>query len=50
MAQAADFEPLLLDAKDLMTGSGKTGLCVSLLEEAVIDGVSAIAPAFTPLS
>src|SRR5258705_1925669 len=40
-------EPLLLDAKDLtthavclgMTGSGKTGLCVSLLEEAAIDGV-----------
>jgi hypothetical protein len=44
-------EPLLLDAKDLtthavclgMTGSGKTGLCVSLLEEAAIDGVPAIA-------
>jgi hypothetical protein len=42
---------LLYDSKDLtthgvcvgMTGSGKTGLCVSLLEEAAIDGVPAIA-------
>ena len=42
---------VLYDAKDLtthavcvgMTGSGKTGLCVSLLEEAAIDGVPAIA-------
>ncbi|HPA18865.1 MAG TPA: DUF87 domain-containing protein [Verrucomicrobiae bacterium] len=42
--------PLLYDAKDLtthalcvgMTGSGKTGLCVSLLEEAAIDGIPAI--------
>ena len=41
---------LLYDAKDLtthavcvgMTGSGKTGLCVTLLEEAAIDGVPAI--------
>src|SRR6185369_6830342 len=41
---------LLYDAKDLvthavcvgMTGSGKTGLCISLLEEAAIDGVPAI--------
>jgi hypothetical protein len=41
---------LLYDAKDLcthavcvgMTGSGKTGLCVSLLEEAALDGVPAI--------
>lgn len=41
---------LLYDAKDLcthamcvgMTGSGKTGLCLSLLEEAAIDGVPAI--------
>ncbi len=41
---------LLYDAKDLvthavvvgMTGSGKTGLCVALLEEAAIDGVPAI--------
>ena len=44
-------EPLLYDAKDLtthavcvgMTGSGKTGLCVSLLEEAAIDGIPAVA-------
>ena len=44
-------EPLLYDAKDLtthavcvgMTGSGKTGLAVTLLEEAAIDGVPAIA-------
>ncbi len=43
-------ELLLYDSKDLtthamcvgMTGSGKTGLCVSLLEEAAIDGVPAL--------
>jgi hypothetical protein len=42
---------LLYDAKDLtthavcvgMTGSGKTGLCIALLEEAGIDGIPAIA-------
>ncbi len=42
---------LLYDSKDLtthavcvgMTGSGKTGLCISLLEEAALDGVPAIA-------
>jgi hypothetical protein len=41
---------LLYDSKDLvthavcigMTGSGKTGLCVSLVEEAAIDGIPAI--------
>ena len=41
---------LLYDSKDLvthgvcigMTGSGKTGLCVSLIEEAAIDGVPSI--------
>ena len=41
---------LMYDAKDLcthamcvgMTGSGKTGLCLSLLEEAAIDGIPAI--------
>ncbi len=41
---------LLYDAKDLtthavcvgMTGSGKTGLCIGLLEEAAIDGVPAL--------
>ena len=43
--------PLLYDSKDLtthavllgMTGSGKTGLAISLLEEALIDGVPVIA-------
>jgi hypothetical protein len=43
-------ELLLYDSKDLvthavcvgMTGSGKTGLCISLIEEAVIDGVPSI--------
>lgn len=42
--------PVLYDSRDLtthavcvgMTGSGKTGLCISLLEEAAIDGVPAI--------
>ena len=42
---------LLYDAKDLvthavcvgMTGSGKTGLCIDLLEEAAIDGIPALA-------
>jgi hypothetical protein len=42
--------PLLYDSKDLtthgmvvgMTGSGKTGLCLSLLEDAGIDGLPAI--------
>jgi hypothetical protein len=42
--------PLLYDSKDLvthgvcvgMTGSGKTGLCVGLLEEAAIDGIPSI--------
>ncbi len=41
---------VMYDAKDLtthavcvgMTGSGKTGLCLSLLEEAAIDGIPAI--------
>ncbi len=49
-ASCIDDEKLLYDAKDLtthavcvgMTGSGKTGLCVSLLEEAALDGVPAI--------
>src|SRR5512144_2063685 len=42
---------LLYDSKDLvthgvcvgMTGSGKTGLCISILEEAAIDSIPAIA-------
>ncbi len=49
--QAIADETVLYDAKDLtthavcvgMTGSGKTGLCLSLLEEAAIDGIPAIA-------
>src|SRR5512136_1864251 len=43
-------ELILYDSKDLvthavcigMTGSGKTGLCVSIIEEAAIDGIPAI--------
>ena len=43
-------QPLLYDSRDLtthavcvgMTGSGKTGLCIGLLEEAALDGVPAI--------
>ena len=48
--EPAAATPVLYDAKDLtthaicvgMTGSGKTGLCLSLLEEAAIDGIPAI--------
>ena len=44
-------EPVLYDSRDLvthavclgMTGSGKTGLCLSLIEEAAIDGVPVVA-------
>ena len=44
-------EPILYDAKDLvthavcvgMTGSGKTGLCLALIEEAAIDNLPVIA-------
>lgn len=47
--KAADT-PLLYESKDLvthavcvgMTGSGKTGLCIGLLEEAAIDGIPAL--------
>jgi hypothetical protein len=51
LAQKKPREGLLLyDSKDLvthavcvgMTGSGKTGLCLALLEEAAIDGIPAI--------
>jgi hypothetical protein len=43
-------KPVMYDARDLtthgvvvgMTGSGKTGLCVNLLEEAAIDGIPCI--------
>lgn len=49
-SQSVTSDYLLYDAKDLtthavcvgMTGSGKTGLCVALLEEAGIDGIPAI--------
>ncbi|MFZ2507210.1 MAG: DUF87 domain-containing protein, partial [Steroidobacteraceae bacterium] len=42
--------PLMYDSRDLtthgvcvgMTGSGKTGLCISLLEEAALDGIPAL--------
>ena len=48
--QKSRDELVLYDSKDLvthavcvgMTGSGKTGLCISLLEEAAIDGIPAI--------
>ncbi|MDZ4802300.1 MAG: hypothetical protein SGI92_29425 [Bryobacteraceae bacterium] len=48
--ETASAKPLLYNSKDLvthavcvgMTGSGKTGLCIDLLEEAAIDGVPAI--------
>ena len=48
---SADRNLVLYDSKDLvthaivvgMTGSGKTGLCIDLIEEAAIDGVPAIA-------
>jgi hypothetical protein len=44
-------EPLLYDSKDLtthavcvgMTGSGKTGLCLALMEEAALNGIPALA-------
>jgi hypothetical protein len=49
-ARQARENLLLYDARDLtthgvcvgMTGSGKTGLCLALLEEAAIDGIPAI--------
>jgi hypothetical protein len=49
-ANALKDDLVLYDSKDLtthavcvgMTGSGKTGLCISLLEEAAIDGVPAV--------
>src|SRR5512146_448775 len=44
-------DPVLYDSRHLvthavcvgMTGSGKTGLCISLIEEAALDGVPTIA-------
>jgi len=49
-AKQANPDWLLYDSKDLvthavcvgMTGSGKTGLCIGLLEEAAIDGIPAL--------
>jgi uncharacterized small protein (DUF1192 family) len=49
-ANGSPGEPLLYDSRDLtthavcvgMTGSGKTGLGIALLEEAAIDGIPAI--------
>ncbi|MPZ19188.1 MAG: DUF87 domain-containing protein [Luteitalea sp.] len=49
-AKKREEAPLLYDSRDLvthavcvgMTGSGKTGLCTVLIEEALIDGVPAI--------
>lgn len=49
-AQRVKDDLLMYDAKDLcthamcvgMTGSGKTGLCLALLEEAAIDGIPVI--------
>jgi hypothetical protein len=49
--KAAQPGLILYDSKDLvthavcvgMTGSGKTGLCIALIEEAALDGVPAIA-------
>ena len=48
--EAAERPLLLYESKDLlthamcvgMTGSGKTGLCIGLIEEAAIDGIPAI--------
>jgi hypothetical protein len=48
---AVQDEPVLYDSRDLvthavavgMTGSGKTGLCIGLIEEAAIDGIPVIA-------
>jgi hypothetical protein len=50
MAKNELGDPLLYDSADLvthgvcvgMTGSGKTGLCIGLLEEAALDGVPSI--------
>ena len=50
-AKAATDVPVLYDSRDLvthavcvgMTGSGKTGLCIGLLEEAALDNVPVIA-------
>lgn len=51
LGKRPDGEPVVFPSNDLvthavcvgMTGSGKTGLCLSLLEEAAIDGVPVLA-------
>lgn len=50
VGEGSEDAPFLYDSRDLvthavcvgMTGSGKTGLCIALLEEAAIDGVPAL--------
>ena len=50
-SQGSSNDPVLYDSRDLvthgvavgMTGSGKTGLCVTIIEEAAIDGIPVIA-------
>ena len=50
LSQTVTDEPVMYDPADLtthavvtgMTGSGKTGLCISLLEEAALQGIPAI--------
>jgi hypothetical protein len=50
LSQTVTHEPVMYDPADLtthavvtgMTGSGKTGLCISLLEEAALKGIPAI--------
>lgn len=50
VSRQAGTEDVLYDSKDLvthgvvlgMTGSGKTGLCMALLEEAALDGIPAL--------
>ena len=49
-SEALAPEPLMYDSRELtthavcvgMTGSGKTGLCISMLEEAALDGIPAL--------
>ncbi len=51
LATGAEGEPVLYDSRDLtthavcvgMTGSGKTGLCLAIIEEALLDGVPVVA-------
>jgi hypothetical protein len=51
LGTTTEGEPVMYDSRDLtthavcvgMTGSGKTGLCLALVEEALLDGVPVIA-------